>query len=93
MHKDINYIVHKKNSSEYVISKFLNGEFSQNYRLVKDKKQYVCSCLSGIYRNYCKHKDWISLLLKHKKLPENVEIEQEITSDETNKLVNSILGE
>lgn len=92
MIKESQYIIKKVSKTEYNIIKFLNGEYSTQYAVTKYPKGFVCSCISGIYRGYCKHKDWISLVKKHQELPINVQIEQVIDKKNMETLVNSVLG-
>lgn len=89
----INYIIQKESSSEYNVVKFLNGEHTQEYRVARYNTGLECSCLSGIYRGYCKHKDWVNMVERKQELPDNIEVQQIIKQEDMSSLFNSILGE
>lgn len=91
MIKDVDYIIKRDFPREFSVAKFIDGGFSQEYIIVKHLTGLECSCISGIYRGYCKHKDWVGLLERNKPLPNNVTIAVEPNRQEMKKLVNSLL--
>jgi len=90
--KNLEYIINQKSKVEYKIAKFLNGEFNTEYTVDIANKKLECSCISGMYRGYCKHKDWVSALRKNQELPENVIIAKEITQEDLDNLMEDING-
>jgi hypothetical protein len=91
MVKDVDYIIKKDSLLDFSVVKFINGDFSQEYRITKYPTGMECSCMSGIYRGYCKHKDWVRLAEKGKELPSNVSLALEPNRKKMKEFINSIL--
>lgn len=92
MNNEVDYIIKKDSRTEYSVVKFLNGEFSQEYRVARYETGLECSCLSGMYRGYCKHKDWVGLVERNGILPNNVELEQKIDQEFMDNINNILKG-
>ena len=89
---DTEYIISQENRTDYNIIKFLNGEVSSKYTVIQLEDKLQCSCMSGIYRGYCKHKDWIHNIKTDKKLPYNVSVQKQITQEDLNELVSGVIN-
>lgn len=71
--KDLFYTITPEGRDNFTITKFLNNELEQQYKVNKKRKKWECSCISFEYRKYCKHKDWITKILRlGKELPKEV---------------------
>jgi hypothetical protein len=84
---EMEYIINKKSRKEYGVAKFIDGTFISEYSIETEHGKTECSCLSGMHRGYCKHKDWISALKKNQELPHNVKLAEEITQESLDKLM------
>ena len=93
MKAEADYIIKKDNPSEYRIVKFLDGEYSQEYGVARLDGKMECSCMSGIYRGYCKHKNWVHILEQGGKLPSNVVVEQVVSQEDMNILLEDLGGD
>lgn len=93
MINEVDYILKKESETDYSIAKFVNGEFSCQYSLLRHDKGIECSCICGInrHRNLCKHKDWVRLAEKGKELPSNVSLALEPNRKEMKEFIHSIL--
>jgi hypothetical protein len=87
---DSEYIINQKSKVEYRIAKFMNGHFTTEYTVDIINKKSECSCISGMYRGYCKHKDWVNSLRKNRELPDFVTIAKEVTQKDLDNLMEEL---
>ena len=87
---EIDYIIHPMSEVEFKVHKFLCGTLQQTYKVMYEHNIPYCSCPSGIYLGYCKHKDWVHAV-KHKEvLPVDVSVAEEVTQQGLEELFDMI---
>ena len=87
MKTEANYIIHPISETECRVAKYKNNVYLDTYIVNKLNNKWECSCISGVIRHYCKHKDWIHDIINGNSLPDNVSIIKEFNDAEVEKLM------
>ena len=90
---EIEYIIDPVSEVQFKIMKFLGGSLKNTYEVDYKDNKPRCDCPAGIYRGYCKHKDWIHTLKTDGagKLPAIVAIREQATPQEMKTLIGDIV--
>ena len=90
MDEEIEYIIDPVSPSQYEVMKFLYGTLKKTYEVTYKDDKPKCSCPAGIYRGYCKHKDWVHQLKAKETLPTNVAVREQITKEGMQELLTNL---
>lgn len=90
MKTEAKYIIHPISETEFRVAKYKNDVYLDTYVILKSNNKWECSCMSGVIRHYCKHKDWIHNIVNGHSLPDNVSVMKEFNEVEIDRLMSLV---